>query len=54
MWAYPPGIPLIVPGERISSEFLQEVQMLQQTGVNVQCAYGKTGEIRVCAKDMEV
>ncbi len=28
VWAYPPGIPLLVPGERISSGFIQQVRTL--------------------------
>ena len=32
---YPPGIPLIVPGELITSSLLQELTQLRQKGVNI-------------------
>lgn len=33
VWAYPPGIPLLVPGERVSDAFLQTVDALQNAGI---------------------
>ncbi len=33
VWAYPPGIPLLVPGERVSDTFLQTVDALQNAGI---------------------
>ena len=33
VWAYPPGIPLLVPGERVSDTFLQTVDTLQKAGI---------------------
>lgn len=33
VWAYPPGIPLLVPGERVSDTFLQAVDALQNAGI---------------------
>ena len=32
VWAYPPGIPLILPGEEITEEFLTVVRELEQSG----------------------
>lgn len=47
LWAYPPGIPLIVPGEKISKEVLEQAFYLQKNGVNVQCAFAAAGKIRL-------
>lgn len=35
VWAYPPGIPLLVPGERISAEFIRKVHALLEKGTRV-------------------
>lgn len=35
VWAYPPGIPLFVPGEEITSAAARQVRELHQCGVNV-------------------
>ena len=35
VWAYPPGIPLLVPGERISDEFIRQVHTLLEKGTKV-------------------
>ena len=48
LWAYPPGIPLVAPGERISEEVLAQAFYMKENGVNVQCAFAKDGKIRVC------
>lgn len=48
LWAYPPGIPLVAPGERISEDVLSRAFYMQKNGVNVQCAFAKDGKIRVC------
>jgi arginine/lysine/ornithine decarboxylase len=32
-WAYPPGVPLIAPGERVDGRFLQEVHRYADAGV---------------------
>ena len=33
VWAYPPGIPLLVPGERVSDTLLQTITALQNAGI---------------------
>ncbi len=48
LWAYPPGIPLVAPGEQISEDVLAQAFYMQKNGVNVQCAFAKDGKIRVC------
>lgn len=35
VWAYPPGIPLLVPGERISDGFIRQVHTLLEKGTKV-------------------
>ncbi|WP_320162821.1 aminotransferase class I/II-fold pyridoxal phosphate-dependent enzyme [uncultured Trichococcus sp.] len=35
VWAYPPGIPLLVPGERISAAFISQVHALLEKGTRV-------------------
>jgi len=35
VWAYPPGIPLLVPGERISNGFIRQVHTLLEKGTRV-------------------
>lgn len=48
LWAYPPGLPLVVPGERISEDVLAQAFYMQEKGVNVQCAFAEAEKIRVC------
>ena len=35
VWAYPPGIPLIVPGEEITAEFISHLDFLHRCGVEL-------------------
>lgn len=35
IWAYPPGVPLIIPGEVITKEFINYINYLMQVNVNV-------------------
>ena len=36
MYLYPPGIPLIVPGEKISGEFIEKVLQYKKLGHSIQ------------------
>jgi len=48
VWAYPPGIPLLVPGERIGEGFIRQVQRLSQKGTQIHSdADGLPENIRV-------
>ena len=47
VWAYPPGIPLIVPGEEFTTELLHYIQTLQKNGISVWSAYSHTAQIQV-------
>lgn len=40
IWAYPPGIPIIVSGEIISQEIIDYVNSALESGVNIQSTYG--------------
>lgn len=44
VWAYPPGIPLLVPGEEISQEFLLQMRELKSQGVSLYGEYGSPAE----------
>ncbi len=44
VWAYPPGIPIITPGEIISSEIIDYIKRLISENVNVQSTRGKLPE----------
>ena len=41
VWAYPPGIPLIVPGEIINKNTIMQIKNLTQSGINVYSTYNK-------------
>lgn len=34
-WVYPPGVPLLVPGERVTTELLDLIRHLEQSGLKV-------------------
>lgn len=44
VYAYPPGVPLIVPGEKISEEMLDYISMLQEGGTKVYSSLGNWPE----------
>ena len=41
IWAYPPGIPLLVPGERITDGLVAMIERLAETGVAVKSTRGQ-------------
>lgn len=41
VWAYPPGVPLIVPGEIIDSGMIAEMKWLSDSGVRLQSTSGR-------------
>lgn len=48
VYAYPPGIPLIVPGEEISSTMIDQIHRLLEDGLTVQSSFGELpGKIHV-------
>ncbi len=44
VWAYPPGIPLIVPGEKIPQSFAETLAQLMQADVELKSTKGKIKE----------
>jgi arginine/lysine/ornithine decarboxylase len=45
IWAYPPGVPLVVPGETVTDELAGEVARLQDAGVAVGSTRGRLPDI---------
>lgn len=51
VYLYPPGIPILVPGERIEQEFIEEILRYRQTGLSVQGMADRTSEyLMVCTE----
>lgn len=49
VYLYPPGIPIIVPGERITREIIKQIEYYKQMGLLIQGIEDKTGKyLRVC------
>ena len=49
VWAYPPGIPLLTPGERITDDFVRFArQTIAQGGVLHSTTHGLPDTLRVC------
>lgn len=40
IWAYPPGIPLIVPGEELTEEIIKSIIIQREAGVSLHSTYG--------------
>lgn len=52
IWAYPPGIPILVPGEKISSNIIDYIYYLSANGVEVYSSSGNAPKyINVCQID---
>ncbi|MGN0476864.1 MAG: aminotransferase class I/II-fold pyridoxal phosphate-dependent enzyme [Ruminococcus sp.] len=51
IYAYPPGIPIVVPGEEITQEIAQKVTEMMNMGVNVVSDRNKLPLVTVCAID---
>ncbi len=50
VWAYPPGVPLIAPGERVTPEFLSTCTALENAGTALHHTAAKTqGRLAVCS-----
>lgn len=49
VFAYPPGIPILAPGEIITCELTEEIKTLHKCGINLKSSEGKIpGFIKVC------
>jgi len=40
IWAYPPGVPLIVPGEELTEDTLKSLIIQREAGVALHSTYG--------------
>ena len=40
IWAYPPGIPLVVPGEELTEETVRSLIIQREAGVSLRSSYG--------------
>ncbi len=45
IWAYPPGIPLVVPGEFISLEMINQIKYIEKSGVKIHSDFGRMPKI---------
>jgi arginine/lysine/ornithine decarboxylase len=46
VWAYPPGVPFLVPGEIISASVIEQIDLLAGAGLNVKSTTGMLPRIR--------
>lgn len=46
VWAYPPGVPLLAPGEQITEEFLAAAARLEELGTRLHHTHAKNGGYR--------
>ncbi len=44
LWAYPPGVPLVIPGEEIEPALLEALGRMEAAGVNLIASRGRPGE----------
>ena len=50
VWAYPPGVPLIAPGEQVTPDFVSACAVLERAGTALHHTVAKTpGALAVCA-----
>ena len=48
VWAYPPGVPLIAPGEQVTAEFMAAAAALEAAGTRLRHTHAKApGALRV-------
>ena len=51
IYLYPPGIPLVVPGEQITEKLIAHIQDMQRKGLEIQGLRDYTGKkVDVCRK----
>lgn len=51
VFAYPPGVPLIIPGEELSGELVREIRTLQSSGLSLKSSYKTVPECIYTMKD---
>ncbi len=50
MYAYPPGIPLVYPGEQITDELLEKIGRMRQSGITIKGLNDHKGDKILCIK----
>lgn len=50
IWAYPPGIPIIVPGEVIDKSTIDKIKKLEKEKVNLRTTFNRFPKIEICEK----
>ena len=48
VWAYPPGIPILIPGERIDENILREMEYMTTHGIELHSTWGSAPEKLYC------
>ena len=51
VWAYPPGIPLVVPGEMITDELLESLAQMQASGTELHSTSGGMPQTLIVLED---
>ena len=51
VYLYPPGIPIIVPGEQITGLFLRDVRRYMEQGLNIHGLCGEENELISVVKE---
>lgn len=47
IWIYPPGVPLITPGEEINKDVIEKIQEFEKSKISVRTTFGKFPKIEV-------
>ena len=47
IWVYPPGIPLITPGEVISKELIKRIEEFRKANIEIRTTFSKFPKIEV-------
>ncbi len=47
IWVYPPGIPLITPGEVISKELIKKIEEFKNANIEIRTTFDKFPKIEV-------
>ena len=50
IWVYPPGIPLLVPGEKVTKDMIALIHNILESGLEIKSDSGKMPKLFVCKK----
>ena len=54
LWAYPPGIPILAPGERVDEAAVEQLEWLTRCGVALKSTTGRENCVAVLCEANEV